>query len=228
MKIKRNLLLVAMILSISSCGGLGNFGGLSGAQAEFEKGLKLFNQSKFFEAIPFFVKATELDSNYYKAFLYLGRSYINTGQLLESLNPLRSAYRISPTEARGEILNILVDSLFSLALTSLKSGNLSDFTTNIDEILQLKGNTAQAKLDLVNDLIDFGKDELSNGNISNSIRAFKSILNLSPNNFDAYLGLANAYWKDGNILKAISNVNKALKISPNNEDALSIYNSLIK
>ncbi len=223
MKKAINMSLVLLIFLSISCAGLGVG---NQAKSEFDKGLKLFNQSKYLEAAPYFIKATELDTDYYQAYLYLGRSYINSQQYINALNPLRSAYRVSPKKAQGEVVNILTDALFSVGLSSLKKGNLTEFTTYINEILELKGNTNEAKTDIASDLIKFGKQELSNGNVSTSIDTFKSVLNLTPANFDAYLGLANAYFKDGKIFKALSNVNNALQISPNNEDALSIYNSL--
>lgn len=218
----QNILFAILVIILASCAGLG-IG--NKAQSEFEKGLSLFNKSKYIEAIPYFESATELDSDFYEAYLYLGRSYLNTGQYAKSLNPLRTAYNLSPEEARSEIKNILVDSLFNIATSSLKEGNLSNFNSNIAEILQLKENSRQAKTELANDLISFGLSELKEGNFSNSIETFKTALNLSPNSFDAYLGLANAYFKEGNVLKALTNARKALQINPDSQEALSIYNS---
>lgn len=223
MKTKEKIISIVFIFIFTGCAGLG-IG--NKAQSEFDKGLKLFNQSKYIEAIPYFVKATELDSDYYNAYLYLGISYINSQQYINALNPLRSAYRVSPQKAKGEVINILVDALFSVGLSSLKKGDLTEFTYYINEIIELKGNTSQAKAEITSRLIDFGRKELSDGNISTSIQTFKSAIELSPDNFEAYLGLANAYFKDGEILKAISNAGKALQINPDNQDAISIYNSL--
>lgn len=212
-----------MILMLSvSCAGLGIS---STARSEFQKGLSLFNQSRYAEAIPYFRSATEEEPEYYEAYLYLGRSFINTGQYASSLGPLRTAYRLSPEKARGEVLDILIDSLFNIATSSLKSGDTSRFQSGLNEILELKGGSDAVKSNIADDLIRFASSEMQNGNYGVAISAFREVLNLAPNSFEAYLGLANAYFSEGNILKAISNAKKALQINPESSEALSIYNN---
>ena len=57
---KKILVLVSMFV-LCSCAGL--FIGLD-AQREFEKGLALFNAGNYEQAVPHFVKATELEPEY--------------------------------------------------------------------------------------------------------------------------------------------------------------------
>ena len=145
-----NLSILFVLAMSVSCAGLGIS---STARSEFEKGLSLFNQGRYAEAIPHFRSATEDEPEYYEAYLYLGRSFINTGQYASSLGPLRTAYRLSPEKARGEVLDILIDSLFNIATSSLKSGDTSRFQNSLKEILELKGTSDQVKNEIADNLI---------------------------------------------------------------------------
>jgi len=68
------------------------------------------------KAIPRFEKATELEPEYSKAYLYLGRSYLNLSKWIEAVPPLRTAYSLSPNETKKEMVNILLDALIGGAL----------------------------------------------------------------------------------------------------------------
>jgi tetratricopeptide (TPR) repeat protein len=98
-----------------SCAGLGT---RSQAQEEFDTGLALFNQGRHAEAIPHLDRATRLMPEFGRAYLYLGRSYLSLGKWKEALPSLSTACRLSPDESRQEVLNILLDLLFSAALSN--------------------------------------------------------------------------------------------------------------
>jgi cytochrome c-type biogenesis protein CcmH/NrfG len=78
-------------------------------QAEFETGLSFFNHGSYANAIPHFEKATELNPELGKSYLYLGRTYMNLGRWREALSPLRTAMRLSPEESRKDIADIIMD-----------------------------------------------------------------------------------------------------------------------
>jgi tetratricopeptide (TPR) repeat protein len=82
------------------------------AQSEFGSGLALFDGRQYEEAIPHFEKAAELVPGFWKAHLYLGRSYLGLEKWNEALPPLRTAFRIAPEESRKEISKIVMDVFF--------------------------------------------------------------------------------------------------------------------
>lgn len=86
---------------------------------DFERGLALFDQGRFDDAIPYFRRATAEDPEFGEAFLYLGRSYLNTRRWRDAIQPLRAAYRLSPAETKDEVFNFLLDALFAAAGGSL-------------------------------------------------------------------------------------------------------------
>ena len=106
------LLIITYLLSLFSCAGVET---KSPAQAEFESGLSFFNRGSYANAVPHFEKATELNPEFGRAYLYLGRTYMNLGRWREALSPLRTAMRLSPEESRKEIADIILDILLQNA-----------------------------------------------------------------------------------------------------------------
>ena len=108
MRINRRFftLLLAAIL-FSSCSILPGL--VSNAQNEFDQGLVLFNGGRYQEAVMRFQKAAELDPNFGRAYLYLGRTYVNLKSWRQAIDPLRTAYRLIPEDTKGEVLSILVE-----------------------------------------------------------------------------------------------------------------------
>jgi tetratricopeptide (TPR) repeat protein len=103
------ILCAAFISFLISCAGSGV---KKEAEAEFESGLSLFHRSQYEEAIPYFERATKLLPEYWRAHLYLGRSYLNLGEWQKALPPLRTAFQIAPEEANKEVAQIIVDVFF--------------------------------------------------------------------------------------------------------------------
>jgi tetratricopeptide (TPR) repeat protein len=110
-KIAFSWLLVALLLG-SSCATLRHFH----ANDSFERGLALFNQGRFDAAIPYFKRASDEDPNFAEAYLYLGRSHLSARHWREAIQPLRTAYRLAPEEAKQEVFNVLMDAFFAAAL----------------------------------------------------------------------------------------------------------------
>jgi tetratricopeptide (TPR) repeat protein len=110
-------LIFAAIL-LSGCTALK---GLS-AQHSFERGVHLFNQGEFEAAIPHFQDAAREDPNFAPAYFYLGRSYISLSRWRAAIQPLRAAVRLAPEAAKGEIMTVLTDAMFALALNDLRLG----------------------------------------------------------------------------------------------------------
>ena len=110
--VKISIPVLGMLL-LCSCASMGI---LSSAQSEFDSGYALFSQGKYEQAIPHFRKAAELEPNYGKAYLYLGRSYLAAGKFVEAIQPLRTAYELVPDEAKKETFNLILDALIGSAI----------------------------------------------------------------------------------------------------------------
>jgi len=223
MHVKKKLLLIAAIFIFSSCAGVGV---RPDAQSEFDLGLALFNRGKYEEAIPHLERATEIDTDFARAYLYLGRSYLNLSRWLEAIPPLRTAFRLSPDESKKEVVNILVDALFGAALSELNKGNFLTSVAFLREVLELKPQSVEARNELVVALVALGAELLSEGKALEAIAAYTEAVELSPNNLDAYLGLARALFKNGELLKALLAVGNAIKIDPTNEEAQSLFREI--
>ena len=89
----------------------------------FEQGLALFNQGRFESAVAHFERATRENPNDAQAYLYLGRSYISLSRWRSAIQPLRTAFRLAPENAKEEVMNLLVDALFAAALNDFKLGD---------------------------------------------------------------------------------------------------------
>ena len=104
---------------MSSCATLRSF---TPGHDSFEAGMASFNQGQFDSAIQHFRKSTLENPNSAQGYLYLGRSYISVGRWKSAIQPLRTAFRLSPHEARDEIMNLIVDAVFAAATIDSRSG----------------------------------------------------------------------------------------------------------
>ena len=109
-------LLLVLVLPIAACSSLRHF---QPGYDNYERGLKLFDQGNFEEAIPYFRKATVDNPDFGDAYLYLGRSYLNLRRWRDAIQPLRAAYRLSPAETKEEAFNFLLDALLAAGGNSL-------------------------------------------------------------------------------------------------------------
>lgn len=110
--------LTLALLLFSGCATLR---GIS-AQNSFERGVTLFNQGRFEAAIPHFQEATREDPNFAPAYFYLGRSYVSLSRWRSAIQPLRSAFRLAPSQAKGEIMTVLADAMFAVAVNEFHLG----------------------------------------------------------------------------------------------------------
>jgi tetratricopeptide (TPR) repeat protein len=225
MRLKKQLfVLLSAALLLSSCAMIPGF--VSNAQYEFEEGLALFNHGRYQEAIPRFQKATDLDPNFGRAYLYLGRSYISLKSWRQALTPLRTAYRLSPEETKREALDLLVDALFAGGLDAFKTGDFETSVEYLKELLGLQPTSAKARTEFVRALIAHGGNSLSKGNLPQAISAYTEAVKLSPDSFEAVFGLAKAFWRNGEISKAIEAAKAAVRVEPANRELQSFLQEL--
>jgi tetratricopeptide (TPR) repeat protein len=110
------LAVAILCLAIASCATIASYQ----ARSEYDTGLSLFNRGQFSDAIPHFEKATEVDPDFAMAYLYLGRSHVSAGDYAKAINPLRTAYRLSPDNVKNQILDILLDALFNVGQSEIR------------------------------------------------------------------------------------------------------------
>lgn len=166
--------------------------------------------------------------DYTKAYIYLGRSYIGLKQWHSALHPLRTAYRISPDQAKKEVSNLLIDTLFTLVIGEIRKGNFDGSNAYLSEYLDLNKTLGSSNNQIVSFLITFAAQELKRGNLTNTVSALKLALNIDPKNSDAYIGLGRAYFKDGRMFDALNNIRKAILLDPNNKEAGNLFNQYSK
>jgi tetratricopeptide (TPR) repeat protein len=107
---------LALLIGLTSCSAAAI---LPAGQASFDRGLALFNQGNFQEAIPHFQRATVENPNFAQAYLYLGRSHLSMRRWRDAIQPLRAAHRLAPEATKHEAFNLLVDALFAVAAAGL-------------------------------------------------------------------------------------------------------------
>lgn len=196
------------------------------AQSAFEQGVALFDQGRYEEALPHFQKAVELDPNFARAFLYIGRSYLNLSRWLEAISPLRTALRLSPQDMQHEVVPLLVDALLGAAKLKLKQGDLPSTITLLKEVLTLHPQATQVLQQLVGVLLQFGRELVSQGRFGEASAAYREATQLAPQQLEGYLGLARALLRQGELGGALSAVKDALRLAPTNLEALSLLRQL--
>lgn len=115
-----SLLFLMTVALLSSCATLRT---LTSGHDSFQKGMASFNQGHFDTAIQHFSQSTLENPNSAQAFLYLARSYISVGRWKSAIQPLRTAFRLSPHEAKDEIMNLIVDAVFAAATMDSRAGD---------------------------------------------------------------------------------------------------------
>jgi tetratricopeptide (TPR) repeat protein len=112
-------LALALVFSAASCTTLRRF---DPAYDSFDHGLSLFNQGRFAAAIPYFEDATHENPEFGQAYFYLGRAHLSQSQWRAAIQPLRTAFRLSPREAQQEIMDLILDATFAAALNDFRLG----------------------------------------------------------------------------------------------------------
>ena len=216
MHVRRLLVPVLAITIAASCGVLPGI--VSDAQYEFDRGVAAFNGGRYEEAVSRFHRATELDPNFGRAYLYLGRSYVSLKRWREALSPLRTAYRLSPDESKKEAFDILLDALFAVGIEDLRAGDSDSAVGRFKEILGLQPTSRSGRSELVKALIAHGGDLLAKGNIPQALSAYSEAVTLAPSSVDALLGLAKTLFRNGEVYKAWQTAQEAMKIEPGNRE----------
>ncbi len=225
MQKKKFSVLVIAVFILGSCAGTQIF---PTAESEFEKGLALFNEGKYEQALPYFTKATEMDANHIKSYLYMGRSYLKLNRWIDAISPLKKAYSLAPQGTTKAITGDLFNAFLGAGVAEFQKGNYQGAIDFLKESLNLKPGSKEVLGQLGKTLLAFGTKLLSEKKIPEAISAYKEALDISPGNFAAYLGLAKAFFKSGDFGKALDAVKESLNIDPNSKEAYSLFLELLK
>ncbi len=217
---------LALILLLGWLNGCATLGGLSEAQMAYEQGLALVNQGQYAAAVSPLQRAIDLDANFGKAYLALGRAHLGLGQWLQAIPVIRTAFRLAPAESKGEVTGLLLDGLLGGATASLKSGKFGESIGLFKEALTLSPKTGQVQLQLVEALIGMGGQLLGQGKLTDAIATFSEATQLNPQHVDGYLGLARALWQQGDIFKALAVGQKAMSLAPGDNNVRSLLQQL--
>jgi len=218
------LLLLGLTLSwLTACATVGI---RSNAQGAFDHGLSLFHRGQYAEAIPLLQEATQLDTNFAQAYLYLGRSYLNLGQWGNAIPVLRTAFRLAPEASKDEITQLLLDALLGGATAALKTGGFHEAVGLLQEALGLAPQAQHLLPPLVEALIGLGSQLLAEGHLRDAIGVFTEATHLAPQQVDAYVGLARALWQQGALFQALAAVQTALRLAPNNSTVRALLPQL--
>jgi tetratricopeptide (TPR) repeat protein len=225
MKLRTRLfMLIAAALLLGSCAMIPGF--VSEAQNEFEEGLALFNSGRYQESIPRFQRATDLDPNFGRAYLYLGRSYIGLKSWRQALTPLRTAYRLSPEETKKEALDLLIDALFAGGLDAFKTGNFESSLEYLKEVLGLQPTSAKARSEFLKALIAHGGNSLSRGNLPQAIRLIPRRSSYRPTVSTPYSASAKHSGETVKFSKALEAATVAVTVEPGNSEIQSFLQEL--
>jgi tetratricopeptide (TPR) repeat protein len=217
------ILLVSLMLS--SCAGLMIN---KEAQYTYEQGLTLFNQGRFSEAIPIFEKAILLESDFYQAHLYLGRSHLNLRAYGKALKPLRTAFRLSPNDFKGEVAELLIDALLGAAFSELKEGNIQSSLGYLREVLSTNPKSQKIKDDLSRLLVAVATELFKSGKVREAVKEYMEAIKANPDNTGAYIGLAKALFRSGDFIKALDAAEKAISLDPDSKEALGVIKDLLR
>ena len=124
--------LLAVLFLASSCAAFGRF---KPGYASFDRGVALFNQGHFAEAVPYFERATRENPEFGEAYLYLGRAYVSQSKWRAAIPPLRTAFRLAPRDAQQEIVNLIMDATFAAAVNDLDLGSERPRSDRLKELL---------------------------------------------------------------------------------------------
>jgi len=198
------------------------------ARADFNAGLALFNQGKYAEALPFFEKAAAAEPDYYEAHLYLGRTYLNMKSFAKAVPSLRTAYRLSPGDFKGQIVDILIDALLGAAFSEVKAGNYEGSLSYLRELMSVEPKAKKVKEEISNVLVAVATSLFMKGDVRDAVKIFGDAVSEDPDNARAYLGLARALLKTGAIPDAIDAARKALSLDPSSNDALNVMKEMMR
>ena len=190
------------------------------------------------EAIKEFVKAVNIDSNYYQAYNAMGVATLQLGNSSDAKELFETALKINPQFATaydnlGNIALINGDltgaeenfmlslkynthnptTMYHLGQVAVRQKDYNKALTWLNHSLHINPNSAPA-------LTLQGECYLVQGNQAAAINSFKKAITAKPENSRAYINLANIYQKRSDAEFAMEQLKTVLAINPKYKDAI--------
>jgi|GEM_PF-1440532 hypothetical protein len=174
----------------------------------YNNGVKAFNEKDYIKAIEYFLKALELNKNYYNAIFYLGLSYFNLKNYNLSLDYFLKAEELVSTDY------LLI---YHIALNYRYLNNFEKAFQYINKVKKLKPTYLESYY-LEAEIY------LKQGYLPQALNIYQNILKDYPNDWKTYLLLYKYYYSLGSKDTAINYLQKSINLSPYQEE---IYEELI-
>ena len=190
------------------------------------------------EAIKEFVKAVNLDSNYYQAYNAMGVATLQLGNKADAKDLFETTLKINPQFATAydnlgnlelingnlaEAENYLMKSLkynshnptamYHLGQVAVRQKDYNKALTWLNHAIHINPNSSPA-------LTLQGECYLVQGNQAAAINSFKKAISVKPENSRPYINLANVYEKRSDAEFAIEQLKTVLAINPRYNDAI--------
>ncbi len=190
------------------------------------------------DAIKEFVKAVNLDSNYYQAYNAMGVATLQLGNKADAKDLFETALKINPQFATAydnlgnlELINgnlaeaekYLMQSLkynshnptamYHLGQVAVRQKDYNKALTWLNHAIHINPNSSPA-------LTLQGECYLVQGNQAAAINSFKKAIAVKPENSRPYINLANVYEKRSDAEFAIEQLKTVLAINPRYNDAI--------
>lgn len=190
------------------------------------------------DAIKEFVKAVNLDSNYYQAYNAMGVATLQLGNRADAKDLFLTALKINPQFATAydnlgnlelingnlsEAENYLMKSLkynshnptamYHLGQVAVRQKDYNKALTWLNHSIHINPNSSPA-------LTLQGECYLVQGNQAAAINSFKKAITVKPENSRPYINLANVYEKRSDAEFAMEQLKTVLAINPNYNDAI--------
>ena len=190
------------------------------------------------EAIKEFVKAVNIDGNYYQAYNAMGVATLQLGNRNDAKDLFETALKINPqfataydnlgnlelingnlSAAEGHLMNSLKynshnpTAMYHLGQVAVRQKDYNKALTWLNHSLHINPNSAPA-------LTLQGECYLIQGNQAAAINSFKKAVMVKPENSRAYINLANIYEKRSDAEFAMEQLKTVLAINPRYTDAI--------
>ena len=175
----------------------------SNANAYYNMGIALQNQSKLEEAIEAYQKALAIKPDYAEAYYNMGTALQGQHKLEDAIKAYNKALKLKPyyAEAHNNI------------------GVIFQEQGKLEAAIEVYNRALAIKPDSVDAYYNMGNALLEKHNLEEAIEAYIKVISIKPDHSDAYTNMGKAFQDQGKLEEAKEAYNKALDIQPGNADA---------
>jgi tetratricopeptide (TPR) repeat protein len=145
-------------------------------------------------AIKYFGKSVELDSDLTSSYLNLGKLYLSKNEFEEAVYYLEKGVNSNPS---------FVAMRFELARAYFLSQNFEKAAIEFEKVIEKNKNYYRAYYYL-------GEIKLEHGKTQEAINMYQQSLNINTNYANAYIALGNIFLEQDNFYKAVANFSSAI------------------